>query len=104
MDRLVVRMWGCMLFWGDGLVDMVYSANCGGMIEYNEYVWGGVFKVSLCGYVDGSRELGESTEVHVYDWVHGCFVVWCVKICFGSSNYCWIKCVLVEVVWRGLKK
>lgn len=38
---------------GGGLVDAVYSANCGGHSENNEHVWGGSPDASLRGHLDG---------------------------------------------------
>jgi len=48
---------------GGGLVDVRYSASCGGHTEDNDAIWGGEADPSLRGRVDAPKETGGMTKV-----------------------------------------
>lgn len=77
---------------GGGLVDVRYSASCGGHTEHNEHVWGGEPDPSLRGHPDGSR--GKARSLATDDDVRQFLEqppadAWCARPKAGASRFRW---------------
>lgn len=87
---------------GGGMVDVRYSASCGGHSEHNEHVWGGEPDPSLRGHADGPRPrksridddtVQEFLEQPPQD-------AWCARAKGGASRFRWTQTVSADELTR----
>lgn len=98
---------------GGGLVDVRYSASCGGHSEDNEHVWGGEPDPSLRGRTDGprgkapkgggggggggERTMSKISDANVEDFLeHPPGDAWCGKAKGGASRFRWTQTINTE--------
>lgn len=93
---------------GGGLVDVRYSASCGGHSEDNEHVWGGEPDPSLRGRADaprgkgakgsgGAGEMSKLDDDHVDEFLeHPPADAWCGKAKGGASRFRWTQTIGAE--------
>jgi len=95
-DEAVRATRGELLFEANGLVDSVYSANCGGHTEHNEHVWGSSAQPSLRGVYDGlTRPSWLPEGVLDDDAVKKLLTTpvdaWCGRASKGADTFRWKK-------------
>ncbi|MEZ4364145.1 MAG: SpoIID/LytB domain-containing protein [Kofleriaceae bacterium] len=80
---------------GGGLVDVRYSASCGGHGEDNEHVWGGEPDPSLRGHADAAKpKMSRITDANVEDYLdHPPGDAWCARAKGGASRFRWTQTV-----------
>jgi SpoIID/LytB domain protein len=91
-NEAVEQTKGLMLFGEEGLVDAVYSANCGGHTENNEEAWGNAPKPSLRGVQDMSPAdptFARVTDDNVRAFLEAPPASYCQMASKGSSNFRW---------------
>lgn len=78
---------------GGGLLDVRYSASCGGHSEHNEHIWGGQADPSLRGHPDLSKpRMSRITDDNVDDFIeHPLPDAWCGKAKGGASRFRWTQ-------------
>ncbi len=79
---------------GGGLVDIRYSASCGGHSEDNEAIWGGDPDPTLRGRSDtpsGSRT--RLTDATVGAFLDGGGDAWCAKPALGKKSFRWTETI-----------
>jgi SpoIID/LytB domain protein len=97
-DEAVRATRGEILFDGEGLVDSVYSASCGGHSEHNEHVWGSSPRASLRGGYDGPTRPSWLPEGELQDDAVKKFLTtpvdaWCGRASKGADSFRWKKAV-----------
>ncbi|MBK7535654.1 MAG: SpoIID/LytB domain-containing protein [Myxococcales bacterium] len=87
---------------GGGLVDVRYSASCGGHSEHNEHVWGGEPDPSLRGHADAPKaRQSRMDEAAVADFLqHPPDDAWCARAKGGASRFRWTQTVSAEELTR----
>jgi SpoIID/LytB domain protein len=95
--RAVERTRGIVLLRdGGGLVDVRYSASCGGHGEHNESIWGGAPDPSLRGRPDRpSGGLTRITDATVGAFLDAGEDAWCARGKLSQGRYRWIERVRV---------
>jgi len=77
---------------GGGLVDIRYSASCGGHTEDNDHIWGGDPDPSLRGRTDdpkgGMSRIGDD---NLGAFLEGGGDAWCSKGKFGKNRFRWTE-------------
>lgn len=97
---------------GGGLVDIRYSASCGGHSEHNEHIWGGEADPSLRGRPDAPRgkdsqggkgapagrdAMSKITDDTVEDFLeHPPADAWCGKAKGGASRFRWTQTISAD--------
>lgn len=84
---------------GGGLVDVRYSAACGGHTEHNEHVWGGAPDPSLRGHADGPRPRQSrlDDDEHVREFLEQPPKdAWCARAKGGASRLRWTQTVTAD--------
>jgi stage II sporulation protein D len=78
---------------GGGLVDIRYSASCGGHTEDNDSIWGGDPDPSLRGRTDdGKRAMTRVTDASVGEFLGGGGDAWCAKAGkLGKGRFRWTE-------------
>ena len=102
-DQAIQETRGEMLFDADGLVDSVYSANCGGHTEHNDHVWPSSPKASLRGVYDGPTRPswlpeGEMSDELVEKFVTTPVDAWCGRSTKGASTFRWKRALAASDV------
>jgi stage II sporulation protein D len=85
---------------GGGLVDVRYSASCGGHGENNEHIWGGDPDPSLRGVTDSAKPaMSRITDDNVDEFLdHPDKDAWCAKAKGGASRFRWTQTVPAETL------
>ena len=80
---------------GGGLVDVRYSASCGGHGEDNDAIWGGEPDPSLRGRVDsaGGGGMSRITDDSIGAFLAGGRDAWCSQPRLGKSKFRWTETV-----------
>lgn len=77
---------------GGGLIDVRYSASCGGHGEDNDAIWGGDPDPSLRGRSDGaSGGMSRITDDNLDRFLEGGGDAWCSKTKLGKSKFRWTE-------------
>ncbi len=77
---------------GGGLVDIRYSASCGGHTEDNEAIWGGDADPSLRGRTDDPKgAMSRVTEDNIDAFLDGGADAWCGKGKLGKGRFRWTE-------------
>ena len=77
---------------GGGLVDIRYSASCGGHTEHNEAIWGGEPDPSLRGHADDARGgMSRVTDDNLHAFLDGGGEAWCSKGKHGKGRFRWTE-------------
>ncbi len=78
---------------GGGLVDIRYSASCGGHTEDNDAIWGGEPDPSLRGHVDdGKGGMSKITDANLDAFLAETGGdAWCAKPKLGKKNFRWTE-------------
>ncbi len=77
---------------GGGLVDIRYSASCGGHSENNEAIWGGDPDPSLRGRPDtASGGMTRITDGNIDEMLDGGGEAWCNKSRLGKARFRWTE-------------
>jgi SpoIID/LytB domain protein len=77
---------------GGGLVDIRYSASCGGHSEDNDAIWGGDPDPSLRGRSDGaSGGMSRITDANIGAFLDGESDAWCNRAKLGKSKFRWTE-------------
>ena len=81
-----------MLRDGGGMVDVRYSASCGGHTEDNDAIWGGDPDPSLRGRVDDARGgMTRVTDDNVDAFLAGSKDAWCNHDKLGKGRFRWTE-------------
>jgi stage II sporulation protein D len=81
---------------GGGLVDIRYSASCGGHGEDNDAIWGGDPDPSLRGRSDVvSGGMSRITDDNIGAFLDGGGDAWCSKTKLGKSKFRWTETIPV---------
>jgi stage II sporulation protein D len=93
---------------GGGLVDVRYSASCGGHSENNEHIWGGDPDPSLRGHADAPRGGKGAAMSKLSDRIgdenideflgHPAGDAWCAKAKGGASRFRWTQTISTDDV------
>ncbi|HSS02142.1 MAG TPA: SpoIID/LytB domain-containing protein [Kofleriaceae bacterium] len=79
---------------GGGLVDIRYSASCGGHSEDNDAIWGGEPDPSLRGRSDvASGGMSRVTDDNIGAFLDGGGDAWCNKTKLGKSKFRWTETI-----------
>jgi stage II sporulation protein D len=79
---------------GGGLVDVRYSASCGGHGEDNDAIWGGDPDPSLRGRVDGAGGgMTRITDDNIGAFLDGGRDAWCNQTRLGKGRFRWTETV-----------
>src|SRR6185436_7666836 len=79
---------------GGGMIDIRYSASCGGHGEDNEAIWGGEPDPSLRGRSDvGSGGMSRIDEGGIGGFLDGGGDAWCNKTKLGKSRFRWTETI-----------
>ncbi|HUJ58058.1 MAG TPA: SpoIID/LytB domain-containing protein [Kofleriaceae bacterium] len=78
---------------GGGMVDVRYSASCGGHTEDNDAIWGGEPDPSLRGRADGpSEKLSRITDANLDTFLsEDPHDAWCGRVDHGRSKFRWTE-------------
>lgn len=77
---------------GGGLVDIRYSASCGGHTEDNDHIWGGNADPSLRGRMDDPKGgMSRVTEDNLDAFLDGGGESWCSKGKLGKGRFRWTE-------------
>ena len=77
---------------GGGLVDIRYSASCGGHSEDNDAIWGGDPDPSLRGRVDDAKgAMTRVTDANLDAFLAGGDDAWCAKGKLGKGRFRWTE-------------
>jgi len=77
---------------GGGLVDIRYSASCGGHSEDNDAIWGGEPDPSLRGRVDDPKGgMTRVTDANIDAFLDGGGDAWCAKGKLGQGRFRWTE-------------
>ncbi len=79
---------------GGGLVDIRYSASCGGHGEDNDAIWGGTPDPSLRGRADGSSNAGipaRITDANLGAFLDGGGDAWCAQGKMSKGRFRWTE-------------
>jgi SpoIID/LytB domain protein len=77
---------------GGGLVDIRYSASCGGHTEDNDHIWGGDADPSLRGRTDDPKGgMSRVTDGNLDAFLDGGGDAWCSKGKFGKGRFRWTQ-------------
>ncbi len=77
---------------GGGLVDIRYSASCGGHSEDNDAIWGGDPDPSLRGRADDAKGgMSRVTDANIDAFLDGGDDAWCAKGKLGKGRFRWIE-------------
>lgn len=90
---------------GGGLVDVRYSASCGGHTEHNDHVWGGAPDPSLRGHADGPRPRQSrlDDDAHVREFLEQPPKdAWCARAKGGASRLRWTQTVSADELSRRI--
>lgn len=99
---------GRMAFHGNGLVDSVYSSNCGGHTETGGLVWQG----SDHPYLSGVPDVPEGVSVYPKDRDEAAVAAFidrppkafCGATRYGKESYRWTKTVSIDDVRSGVRE
>lgn len=81
-----------MLRDGGGMVDVRYSASCGGHTEDNDAIWGGEPDPSLRGRSDDPKaQMSRITDDNVDAFLDGSKDAWCNQTKLGKRNFRWTE-------------
>jgi stage II sporulation protein D len=79
---------------GGGLVDIRYSASCGGHTEDNDVIWGGEADPSLRGRVDDPKaNMTRITDANLDAFLAGGDDAWCAKAKNAKGRFRWTETV-----------
>jgi stage II sporulation protein D len=79
---------------GGGLVDVRYSASCGGHGEDNDAIWGGEPDPSLRGRSDvGAGAMSRITDDNLEAFLDGGGDAWCARPKLGKSKFRWTETI-----------
>lgn len=80
---------------GGGLVDVRYSASCGGHSEDNDAIWGGAADPSLRGRPDTEKGgMSRITDANVHGFLEeGARDAWCAKGALAKGRFRWTESV-----------
>ncbi|HEU4733045.1 MAG TPA: SpoIID/LytB domain-containing protein [Kofleriaceae bacterium] len=79
---------------GGGLVDVRYSASCGGHGEDNDAIWGGDPDPSLRGRSDAaSGGMSRITDANLEAFLEGGGDAWCARPRLGASKFRWTETI-----------
>jgi SpoIID/LytB domain protein len=82
---------------GGGLVDIRYSASCGGHSEDNDAIWGGEPDPSLRGRADtAGGGLSRITEGNLASFLESGDDAWCNQTKLGKSKFRWTETITRE--------
>ena len=82
---------------GGGLVDIRYSASCGGHGEDNDAIWGGEPDPSLRGRADAaSGGMSRVTDANIERFLDGAGDAWCNQTKLGKSKFRWTETIAVD--------
>ncbi|MFN0248570.1 MAG: SpoIID/LytB domain-containing protein [Kofleriaceae bacterium] len=82
---------------GGGMVDVRYSASCGGHTEDNDAIWGGEADPSLRGRDDNPKaNVSRITDATVGDFLAHDHDAWCSKAKHGQKSFRWTERKTVE--------
>jgi stage II sporulation protein D len=82
---------------GGGMVDVRYSASCGGHTEDNDAIWGGEADPSLRGRDDNPKaNMSRVTDATVGDFLAHDHDAWCSKPKHGQKSFRWTERKTVE--------
>jgi len=82
---------------GGGLVDIRYSASCGGHSEDNDAIWGGDPDPSLRGRADDPRaSMTKVTDANIDAFLDGGNDAWCAKGKLGKGRFRWTEKLRVD--------
>ncbi|HVK84996.1 MAG TPA: SpoIID/LytB domain-containing protein [Kofleriaceae bacterium] len=77
---------------GGGLVDIRYSASCGGHTEDNDWIWGGEPDPSLRGRTDdGKGGMTRITDANLDAFLDGGHGAWCNHEKLGKGRFRWTE-------------
>ena len=77
---------------GGGLVDVRYSASCGGHTENNDNIWGGDPDPSLRGRAgDGKGAVTRVTDGNIDAFLDGGHDAWCARGKLGKGRFRWTE-------------
>ncbi len=77
---------------GGGLVDVRYSASCGGHSEDNDAIWGGEPDPSLRGRADDPKaNMTRITDDNIEAFLDGDHDAWCAKTKLGKTKFRWTE-------------
>jgi SpoIID/LytB domain protein len=77
---------------GGGMVDIRYSASCGGHSEDNDAIWGGDPDPSLRGRVDDAKGgMSRVTDANLDAFLDGGGDAWCAKGKLGQGRFRWTE-------------
>lgn len=77
---------------GGGLVDIRYSASCGGHSEDNDAIWGGAADPSLRGRADDPRGgVSRVTDETIDAFLDGGHDAWCARGKLGKGRFRWTQ-------------
>ncbi len=105
-NRAVDETRGRMAFFGNGLVDSVYSSNCGGHTETGGLVWQGSGHPYLAGVpdvpADASVYADGVTEEAVAAFIDRPPPAYCGSTRYGKDSYRWTKTVTIDRMRSGV--
>jgi SpoIID/LytB domain protein len=79
---------------GGGLVDIRYSASCGGHSEDNDAIWGGAPDPSLRGRPDASKGgMSRVTDANIGAFLEGGDDAWCAKGKLAKGRFRWTETI-----------
>src|SRR6185503_5475122 len=82
---------------GGGMVDIRYSASCGGHTEDNDAIWGGDPDPSLRGRDDTPKaNMSKVTDATVTDFLADDHDAWCSKPKLGQKSFRWTEKMRVD--------
>src|SRR5690606_16996521 len=77
---------------GGGLVDIRYSASCGGHTEDNDAIWGGEADPSLRGRTDDPKgAMTRVTDANLDAFLAGSDHAWCAKGKHAKKRFRWTE-------------
>ncbi len=82
---------------GGGMVDVRYSASCGGHTEDNDAIWGGEADPSLRGRDDNAKaNVSRVTDATIGDFLAEDHGAWCSKPKLGQKSFRWTERIRVD--------
>ncbi|MEJ7603547.1 MAG: SpoIID/LytB domain-containing protein [Kofleriaceae bacterium] len=82
---------------GGGMVDIRYSASCGGHTEDNDHIWGGAADLSLRGRADdGKGAVSRVTEANLGAFLDGGEGAWCSRTKLAKGRFRWTERMRAE--------
>jgi stage II sporulation protein D len=100
-DAAVQSTFGQVLLANGGVVDTVYSANCGGHTEHNDLVWSGPASPQLRGKPDGIVSAGSQTESDIRKRLTSPSNAYCSRGPTANRNFRWETAISTTTI-RGL--